>query len=137
MSGRFGEVAEVLRVFEVFGQKEGGEPHQHVGSLLSGDRELAYLLARECFTRRGEYVSLWVVERDAIRRTTPEEAATLHPVTDRRYRLGEGYRVTVEKWRRLRAQLEAAAPAGGAAVDGAADGPKALGAPSGPAEVGA
>lgn len=95
----------MLRVYEVFGQKRSGEPHQHVGSLLAGDRELAYVLAKECFTRRGEYVSLWVVDRDAIRRTTADEAPYLHPSTDRRYRLGEGYRVTVEKWRRLRAAL--------------------------------
>ncbi|MBX6349892.1 MAG: hypothetical protein IRZ11_00080 [Clostridia bacterium] len=87
----------------------------HVGSVLAGDRELAYVLAKECFARREEYVSLWVVARRHVRKTSPEDAQMIPHTTDRRYRLGEGYRISVERWRALQARRRAEA----AARDGA------------------
>lgn len=94
----------MLEVYEVFGQKAPGEPHVHAGSVLAGDLELAYVLAKECFTRREEYVSLWVAARKHVRKTGPEDARMIPHTTDRRYRMGEGYRVSVDRWRRLQAQ---------------------------------
>ncbi|MDI3269990.1 MAG: phenylacetic acid degradation protein PaaB [Bacillota bacterium] len=90
-----------LQVFEVFGQEKSGEPHVHVGSVLAGDVDMAYLLAKEAFTRRGEFRSLWVAPRKAMRKTSAADAPMLKTYTDRSYRLGIGYRKTVEKWRRL------------------------------------
>lgn len=98
-------------VYEVFGQPGSGEPHVHAGSLLAPSAQLALLFARENFTRRGEYVSLWVVPRADITRG-PEDPAWLSPSTDKSYRLGVGYRDTVQKWRRFGAVREGASGGG-------------------------
>lgn len=86
-------------VYEVFAQARRGEPFSHVGSLLAGSDELARLLAKEQFGRRGEAVGLWVVPRRAI---LPLPEGMIGPATPRAYRLGEGYRATVAKRAALR-----------------------------------
>lgn len=88
-------------VYEVFGQAERGEPYMQLGSLPAADPEMALVLARELFSRRGEVVSLWLVERQAIHATSRLDGDVIRG-TDRSYRMGEGYRVTVEKRHRLR-----------------------------------
>jgi ring-1,2-phenylacetyl-CoA epoxidase subunit PaaB len=49
-------------VFEVFVQPKEGKPFQHEGAVHSPNLELAYILAKETFTRRFTCVSLCVVE---------------------------------------------------------------------------
>lgn len=88
-------------VFEVFAQPDRGEPHTHVGSLIARDADFALCLAKELFCRRGEAVSLWVVPRGAVAATSLTDDELLR-ASQRTYRLGEGYRVTVEKRRRLK-----------------------------------
>ncbi|MDA8346438.1 MAG: phenylacetic acid degradation protein [Thermaerobacter sp.] len=93
-------MAAEMAVYEVFGQERKGDPHRHVGSLLAADSDMALLLAQELFCRRKEYVQIWVVPRDAVRQA-PSDGATLGPEPRRTYRGGEGYRQTVEKWKRF------------------------------------
>jgi ring-1,2-phenylacetyl-CoA epoxidase subunit PaaB len=93
-------VAQEMAVYEVFGQERKGEPHRHAGSLLAADGDMALLLAQELFCRRKEYVQIWVVPRTAIREATEGEAP-LGPDPRRSYRSGEGYRETVQKWKRF------------------------------------
>jgi ring-1,2-phenylacetyl-CoA epoxidase subunit PaaB len=50
-----------LGTFEVFVQPKEGKPFQHEGAVHSADLELAYVLAKETFTRRFTCVSLYVV----------------------------------------------------------------------------
>jgi ring-1,2-phenylacetyl-CoA epoxidase subunit PaaB len=52
-----------VRTYEVFLRKSGREPFTHAGSLDAPDDELALLLARESYVRRGEGDEMWVVER--------------------------------------------------------------------------
>ncbi|MEJ0057573.1 MAG: phenylacetic acid degradation b [Bacteroidota bacterium] len=48
--------------FEVFVQPKEGKPFQHEGAVHSPNLELAYVLAKETFTRRFSCVSLYVTE---------------------------------------------------------------------------
>jgi len=89
------------QIYEVFLQTDRGEPFAQVGSLAAPDREFAMCLAKELFSRRGEGVALWVVPRGEIL-STPLDEGSLVAASDRTYRLGEGYRITVEKRRRLK-----------------------------------
>jgi len=89
-----------LGIYEVFGQERSGAAFCHVGSLQAGDGDLALVLARELFCRRSEFVALWVVARPCIQ-VAPVAGEPLGPAEPRTYRLGVGYRDTVEKWQRF------------------------------------
>lgn len=51
-----------LGTFEVFVQPREGKPFQHEGIVHAADPELAYVLAKETFTRRFTCVSLFVAD---------------------------------------------------------------------------
>ncbi|HET7037871.1 MAG TPA: hypothetical protein VFI42_19515 [Thermomicrobiaceae bacterium] len=89
-----------MQVFEVFRQEDEGEALRHAGSVDAPDEALAIQYAREVYSRRGEATRLWIVPRAAIVEVVDEDF--LHPVVERSYRLGEGYRVTVAKRRQLK-----------------------------------
>jgi ring-1,2-phenylacetyl-CoA epoxidase subunit PaaB len=59
--------------FEVFVQAKEGKPFQHEGAVHSPNLEMAYLLAKETFTRRFTCVSIYVVDtRDVFVSPTTE-----------------------------------------------------------------
>lgn len=60
-----------MRVYEVFLRKEGKEPFEHAGSLEAPDDELALLLAREAYVRRGEGREMWLVDRAHVLEAEP------------------------------------------------------------------
>lgn len=51
-----------LGTYEVFVQAKEGKPFQHEGIVHAADRELAYVLAKETFTRRFTCVSMYVTD---------------------------------------------------------------------------
>lgn len=51
-----------LGTFEVFVQPKAGRPFQHEGIVHSSDAEMAFVLAKEAFTRRFLCVSLYITE---------------------------------------------------------------------------
>ncbi|GCC53037.1 phenylacetic acid degradation b [Chryseotalea sanaruensis] len=51
-----------LGTYEVFVQAKEGKPFQHEGIVHASDIELAYILAKETFTRRFTCVSLYVTD---------------------------------------------------------------------------
>lgn len=55
-----------MKVYEVFLKKAGKDEFRHAGALEAPDDELALLLARECYSRRGEGDELWLVERSHV-----------------------------------------------------------------------
>ncbi len=89
-----------LEVFEVFGLEKPGAVVSHAGSLQAAGPDLAVVLAKELFCRRSEYVELWVVPRPCVHVAQRAKDA-LGPAEPRSYRLGSGYRDTVEKWKRF------------------------------------
>jgi ring-1,2-phenylacetyl-CoA epoxidase subunit PaaB len=93
-----------VEVFEVFRQEEAGGAFVHVGSVQAPDMELAQQYARDIFSRREDAVRLWVVPRSCVHEVT--DLDLLRPQLDRKYRLGRGYRVTVEKRKRIKARVQ-------------------------------
>lgn len=78
-------------VWEVFQQAKRGEHHRHVGSVHASDPEMALVLAKESFARRGDCVNLWVVAAEAIHATAYEDADVFAHTTDKSYREPGGY----------------------------------------------
>ena len=55
-----------MRTYEVFLKKAGKEEFRHAGSLDAPDPEMAGLLARDAYSRRGEGSEMWLVDRANI-----------------------------------------------------------------------
>ncbi len=98
-----------MGAFVVFRQEEPGGAFVHCGSVDAPDMELACQYARDIFSRREDAQRLWVAPQEAIREVA--DGDLLRPALDRTYRLGRGYRVTVEKRRRIKARIAARAEA--------------------------
>ena len=60
-----------MRTYEVFLRKDGREELRHAGALDAPDDEMALLLARECYCRRGEGEELWLVDRAHVVEADP------------------------------------------------------------------
>ena len=74
-------------LFEIFIRAKAGLSHRHVGSLHAADAAMAIDHARDLYTRRGEGVSIWVVESRDIRASDPDETSALfEPAEDKIYR---------------------------------------------------
>lgn len=75
-----------LCTFEVFVQPRGGKPFQHEGALHASDLEMAFVLAKETFTRRFTCSALWVVETSRVFFSPTTEGSQsaygIIPVTD-------------------------------------------------------
>ena len=81
-------------LWEVFLQLEGGEPHQHAGSVHAPEKKLALQNARDVYGRREKVVSLWVVPSEAIVASTSLEAPSLFSqADDKPYRHPQFYKV--------------------------------------------
>jgi ring-1,2-phenylacetyl-CoA epoxidase subunit PaaB len=61
-AGKMKQVLDQLVTFEVFVQPKAGKPFQHEGIVHSCDLEMAYVMAKETFTRRFTCVSLYVAD---------------------------------------------------------------------------
>ena len=95
-----------MAIYEVFRQEKGAGFLQHEGSVEAPSSELAIQYARETYSRRSEAIRLWIVPRDTI--VEVDNADFLRPPIERTYRTGEAYRVTVEKRRQIREQVQVA-----------------------------
>lgn len=90
-------------VYEVFAREKRGDHPVHVGSIHASDSEMALVLAKEQYARRGHVVQLWVVPARYIAATPLQDADIFEHVTDRSYREAYGYKVA----RKVRALREA------------------------------
>ncbi len=91
-------VAEALvPLWEVFIRSRTGLAHQHMGSIHAADAELAVQAARDTYTRRGDWVSIWVVPSAAITASDPADKGSLfEPGTTKPYRHPTFYTVPDE-----------------------------------------
>ncbi len=81
-------------LFEVFVRSKRGLDHKHVGSLHAEDHAQALEYARDCYTRRSEGVSLWVVQSSDIVASQEEDAASFYdPMDDKPYRHASHYQL--------------------------------------------
>ena len=84
-------------LYEVFIRPRAGLAHRHVGSLRAPDAEAALLNARDCFTRRREGESIWVVPAESVVASSPrDKEALFSPADDKAYRHPDFYEVPDE-----------------------------------------
>jgi ring-1,2-phenylacetyl-CoA epoxidase subunit PaaB len=81
-------------VFEVFLKRPGKDEFRHAGALEAPDAELALLLAREAYVRRGEGEQLWLVDREHVLVGDEDELAVN---SDRPHRHNDGSRVAAHR----------------------------------------
>jgi ring-1,2-phenylacetyl-CoA epoxidase subunit PaaB len=83
-----------MRRFEVFLKKAGKEEFRHAGALDAPDGDLALLLARECYCRRGEGDEMWLVDRDDVLVADEASLAVNH---DKSHRHNDGAMVAARR----------------------------------------
>jgi ring-1,2-phenylacetyl-CoA epoxidase subunit PaaB len=87
-------MTEHMPLFEIFVRSKRGLDHKHVGSLHAEDHEQALEYARDCYTRRSEGVSIWVVKSSDIVASQEDDAASFYdPMDDKPYRHATHYRL--------------------------------------------
>ena len=94
-----------MKIFEVFIQVRQGEPHEHAGSLLAVDLDMALALAMQHYGRDQSCRHVWVAAREAMKGSE----ATGEPVfrlSDQDYRFARGYQDVRKKWERFRARQD-------------------------------
>jgi ring-1,2-phenylacetyl-CoA epoxidase subunit PaaB len=84
-------------VWEVFQQQKRGDPFEHVGAVHATDADMALILAKEQYARRGRCVQFWVVPQEAIVASPLEDADLFEHTTDKSYREAYGYRLAARK----------------------------------------
>ena len=83
---------EHLAVYEVFVRSGRGLDHKHVGSLHAETPEHALMYARDCYLRRSEGVSLWVVKATDITASQEDDVGNfVDPMDDKPYRHATHY----------------------------------------------
>ncbi len=86
-----------LELYEVFIRSRRGLDHKHFGSLHAADHEQALKYARDCYTRRSEGVSIWVVKSADICASQEEDAESFYePSNDKPYRHAGHYKLPDE-----------------------------------------
>ena len=82
-----------FQTFEVFHQGKSGAHHVHVGSVHAPNRELALLLAKEQYGRRGQTINLWVVNTRDVFTMSAEDSDVFTTTPEKMYRDGAAYMV--------------------------------------------
>ncbi len=83
-----------MPLYEVFIRPKAGLSHKHVGSLHAPDDDMALRAARDVYTRRGEGVSIWVVQSKLIAASDPGDKDMLfEPTASKPYRHPTFYEV--------------------------------------------
>lgn len=90
-------MSEHMPLFEIFIRSKRGLDHKHVGSLHAEDHEQALEYARDCYTRRSEGVSIWVVRSADIVASQEDDASSFYdPMDDKPYRHATHYQLPDE-----------------------------------------
>jgi ring-1,2-phenylacetyl-CoA epoxidase subunit PaaB len=77
------EPLDQLGTFEVFVQPREGKPFQHEGAVHAPNLEMAFVLAKESFTRRFTCSSLWVTEtRNVFVSATTEDNKSAYDLVE-------------------------------------------------------
>jgi ring-1,2-phenylacetyl-CoA epoxidase subunit PaaB len=84
-----------MDVYEVFRRSGHKDPFEHCGAVIAPDPRMALMMAKECFTRRGEGDHLWVVRRADVHSFKDESLLELS--ADKSYRFPSAYRDVVRK----------------------------------------
>lgn len=75
------------QLFEIFIRSRRGLDHKHVGSIYAASPQQAMEYARDCYTRRSEGISLWVVKSSNITASQEGDCESFFdPMDDKPYR---------------------------------------------------
>lgn len=80
--------------YEVFLKKEGRDEFRHAGALDAPNDDLAMVLARESYVRRGEGHQMWLVNRDHLLIAPADHLA---PNVDKPHRHHDGAAVAARR----------------------------------------
>jgi len=75
-----------FQTFEVFHQVKTGAHHTHVGCVHAPSPELALLLAKEQYGRRGQTTNLWVVNTRDVVTMAADDADVFATTPEKKYR---------------------------------------------------
>lgn len=95
-----------MEIFEVFRRAGHKEPYEHCGGVTAPDPDMALMMAKECFLRRGEGEHLWVVRRSDIHAFS--QSPDTDVVAEKSYRHPRAYRDVVKKRERALARAKGA-----------------------------
>lgn len=82
-----------FQTFEVFHQQKSGARHVHVGCVHAPNADMALLMAKEQYGRRGQTYNLWVVCTADILTMHSEDADIFATTPDKKYRDVAAYMV--------------------------------------------
>ncbi|RPI68803.1 MAG: hypothetical protein EHM43_03780 [Ignavibacteriae bacterium] len=95
--------------YEVFHQQKSGAHHVHVGSVHAPSKELALILAKEQYARRGQTTNLWVVNTADVLTMRAEDSDVFETTPEKKYRDVAAYMVRNKVEAFKQAQQEGAA----------------------------
>src|ERR1051325_6050797 len=75
-----------LETYEVFHQEKRGKQVGHVGIVHASSPEMALVMAKEVFGRRGKTTNLWVVKTSDVYTFGPEDENMFETVPEKLYR---------------------------------------------------
>lgn len=87
-----------MEIYEVFRRSGHKDPYEHAGAVTAPDPEMALIMARECFLRRGEGEHLWIVRRSDVHAFSQDPEIDV--VESKSYRHPKAYREVVQKRKR-------------------------------------
>ena len=79
--------------WEVFHQKKRGDHHIHVGIVHAPNTDMALVMAKETFGRRGITANLWVVKTANVHPTSYDDTDMFTTTPEKIYREAGGYKV--------------------------------------------
>jgi ring-1,2-phenylacetyl-CoA epoxidase subunit PaaB len=90
-----------LITWEVFHQDKRGKQPVHVGVVHASSPEMALVMAKEVFGRRGKTTTLWVVKTSDIFTFSQDDEDIFETTPDKTFRDAAAYRVRdrIEKYR--------------------------------------
>lgn len=84
---------EHWQTYEVFVQKKRGDQHVHAGIVHAPNGEMALVLAKEQYARRGYCTNLWVVKTADVFTTEYRDSDIFDSVPEKTHREAVDYRV--------------------------------------------
>ncbi len=79
--------------WEVFHQRKRGEQHEHAGIVHAPNAEMALVMAKETFGRRGHTANIWVVQSIHVHSTGYDDDDMFSTTPEKIYREAGGYKV--------------------------------------------
>ena len=81
------------QTWEVFHQDKRGKQHVHAGAVHAPSPELALIMAKETFGRRGKTANLWVVKTSDVFTFQPEDEDMFETTPEKTFRDPAYYKV--------------------------------------------